>query len=191
MTTQTLDDAGPTTGFSHEAYLYTDPARFLEGCLDFIRSGLAAGESVLVAVPEPRATWPRQLLRGEDDVTVVDMASLGANPARIIPEWRAFLDRAVAEGRPVRGIGEPVWAERSPAELAECLLHESLLNLAMSTTVTSSSPSSTQRHAVSPVTKSAALRTMRAVSSSMSMRSPDNPPVSTSTNGRVPSWHRP
>jgi anti-sigma regulatory factor (Ser/Thr protein kinase) len=130
VTTQTLDDAGPTTGFSHEAYLYTDPARFLEGCLDFIRSGLAAGESVLVAVPEPRATWLRQLLRGEDDVSVVDMASLGANPARIIPEWRSFLDRAVDDGRPVRGIGEPVWAERSPAELAECLLHESLLNLA-------------------------------------------------------------
>jgi len=30
VTAQTLDPAGPTTGFSHEAYLYTDPAQFLE-----------------------------------------------------------------------------------------------------------------------------------------------------------------
>ena len=130
MTAQTLDPAGPTTAFSHEAYLYTDPAQFLEGCLDFVRAGLAAGESVLVAVPEPRASWLRQFLGDEPAVTVVDMAGLGANPARIIPEWRAFLDGATADGRAVRGIGEPVWAERSPVEVAECLLHESLLNLA-------------------------------------------------------------
>ena len=130
VTTQTLDEAGPTTGFSHEAYLYSEPAQFLEGCLDFVREGLTAGDSVLVAVPEPRASWLRQFLADEKAVTVVDMAGLGANPARIIPEWRAFLDDAVADGRSVRGIGEPVWVERSPVELAECLLHESLLNLA-------------------------------------------------------------
>src|SRR5207244_2662029 len=29
-----------------------------------------------------------------------------------------------------RGIGEPIWAGRSPAELVECHRHESLLNLA-------------------------------------------------------------
>jgi anti-sigma regulatory factor (Ser/Thr protein kinase) len=130
VTTQTLDRAGPTTGFSHEAHLYTDPAQYLEACLDFVRGGLAAGESVMVAVPEPRASWLRQFLGDEPDVTVVDMARLGANPARILPGWQAFVDNAVAAGRPVRGIGEPVWAERSPVEVAECLLHESLLNLA-------------------------------------------------------------
>ncbi len=30
----------------------------------------------------------------------------------------------------MRGIGEPVWAGRSQAELDECYLHESLLNVA-------------------------------------------------------------
>ena len=30
----------------------------------------------------------------------------------------------------MRGIGEPIWHERSPAELIECQLHESLLNTA-------------------------------------------------------------
>ena len=38
--------------------------------------------------------------------------------------------RERARGRPMRGIGEPIWAERSPAELVECQRHESLLNVA-------------------------------------------------------------
>lgn len=130
MTAQQLSETSPRTGFSHEAYLYTDPAQFLEGCLDFVREGLDDGEAVLVAVPEPRASWLRQFFGDEPGVTVVDMAEMGANPARIIPEWRAFLDAAAADGRAVRGIGEPVWADRSPVELAECMVHESLLNLA-------------------------------------------------------------
>ena len=58
------------------------------------------------------------------------MAEVGVNPARIIPLWREFLDENAAAGRPVRGIGEPIWAGRSDAELAECHQHESLLNVA-------------------------------------------------------------
>jgi anti-sigma regulatory factor (Ser/Thr protein kinase) len=37
-------------------------------------------------------------------------------------------------GRKVRGIGEPIWPERNPAELVECQHHESLLNLAFADT---------------------------------------------------------
>ncbi len=55
------------------------------------------------------------------------MAVLGANPARIIPAWRAFADDAA--GRPMRGIGEPIWAGRRPVEVAEGQFHEALLNL--------------------------------------------------------------
>jgi anti-sigma regulatory factor (Ser/Thr protein kinase) len=73
-------------------------------------------------------------LGGEDKgVEFVDMAALGRNPACIIPAWRDFVDRQT-EGRPVRGIGEPIWAGRSPAELVECQRHECLLNLAFDDT---------------------------------------------------------
>jgi anti-sigma regulatory factor (Ser/Thr protein kinase) len=58
------------------------------------------------------------------------MADVGTNPARIIPAWRDFVDGHGEGGRPVRGIGEPIWAGRSADELVECQLHESLLNLA-------------------------------------------------------------
>ena len=48
------------------------------------------------------------------EVLFTDMAEVGSNPARIIPAWRAFVDEH--GGRPVRGIGEPIWAGRTPAE---------------------------------------------------------------------------
>jgi anti-sigma regulatory factor (Ser/Thr protein kinase) len=58
------------------------------------------------------------------------MRVLGCNPARIIPAWRTFLEQQALDGRPVRGIGEPIWAGRDDAELSECQRHESLLNIA-------------------------------------------------------------
>src|SRR5213078_2999554 len=65
-------------------------------------------------------------------VTFADMAKVGANPARIIPAWKAFAADAAgtAARRPFRGIGEPIWAGRSADELIECQRHEALLNLA-------------------------------------------------------------
>ena len=52
-------------------------------------------------------------------------------PGRIIPAWREFV--AGTNGRPIRGVGEPIWAGRRAAEIVECQLHEALLNLAVDT----------------------------------------------------------
>jgi anti-sigma regulatory factor (Ser/Thr protein kinase) len=98
----------------------------------FVREGLALGQPVMVAVPTERLERLRREMGADaSHVLWVDMAELGANPGRIIPAWRAFVDQHCPEGRPVRGIGEPVWAGRRPAEVAECQLHEALLNLAV------------------------------------------------------------
>jgi anti-sigma regulatory factor (Ser/Thr protein kinase) len=69
-----------------------------------------------------------------DRVLFADMAEVGANPARIIAAWHDFVDEHGAGGRPIRGIGEPIWAGRSDSELAECHRHEELLNLAFADT---------------------------------------------------------
>jgi anti-sigma regulatory factor (Ser/Thr protein kinase) len=59
------------------------------------------------------------------------MEVTGRNPARIIPAWSRFVaDHAQPAGGGMRGIGEPIWSERNAAELDECQLHESLINLA-------------------------------------------------------------
>jgi hypothetical protein len=119
-------------GYQHEAYLYSGDDEFLAGTVPFVRDGVEQGQPVMVAVIEPRLKLLREAL-GDDAgaVELVDMGRLGANPARIIPRWRRFIDENVGSHRQLRGIGEPIWAGRRPEELVECQLHEALLNLAV------------------------------------------------------------
>ena len=119
--------------FRHEAFFYASQDEFLAGTLSFLRAGMAAGDPALVVLAAPKLELLGQELDGEDGSELVlfaDMAEVGANPARIIPAWRDFVATSSAPGRALRGIGEPIWAERSADELGECQRHESLLNLA-------------------------------------------------------------
>jgi anti-sigma regulatory factor (Ser/Thr protein kinase) len=110
---------------------YAGEREFLDGTVPFIREGVAAGESVLVVVSAEKIELLRAHLNGEaEHVRFADMAEIGANPARIIPAWGEFVEAGVAAGRALRGIGEPIFSEREPAELIECHRHESLLNVA-------------------------------------------------------------
>jgi anti-sigma regulatory factor (Ser/Thr protein kinase) len=82
-------------------------------------------------VPGPKSELLHEALDGDTGgVHFADMAEVGANPARIIPAWRQFVSDNSEPGRRVRGIGEPIWAERTPEELVECQHHESLINVA-------------------------------------------------------------
>src|SRR5438132_6772395 len=123
--------------FRHEALLYAGQAEFVDGTTAFIRDALASEEPVLVVVDAAKIDLLREELgRDADDDTVcfADMAEVGRNPARIIPAWREFVAHRAGEGGAVRGIGEPIWAGRTPAELVECQRHEALLNLAFAGT---------------------------------------------------------
>lgn len=118
-------------GFVHEALLYAGEHEFVAGTVPFIVGGLEAGEPVMVAVPAPKIDLLRSALDvPQDSVLFVDMNHIGRNPARIIPAWHDFLAQNAPGGRPVRGIGEPVGPDRSPAALVECQRHEVLLNVA-------------------------------------------------------------
>jgi len=121
----------PSTGFRHEALLYDGEDQFISRSVPFIQQGLLAGEAVLVVVNRPKI----ELLEGSlgdqsGDVSFADMASVGSNPARIIPAWRDFVDMATQRKQAMRGIGEPIWPDRTGPELAECHHHEALLNSA-------------------------------------------------------------
>ena len=118
-------------GFSHEALFYVGDDDFLDATLAFIREGLAGDEAMLVVVSAAKiARLKAELGPDAGRVGFGDMDAIGTNPARIIPAWRDFVDEHGVDGRSFRGIGEPIWAGRTPAELAECQRHESLLNLA-------------------------------------------------------------
>jgi len=118
--------------YRHECVLYAGLDDFLTTMVPFIRDGLAREEPVMVAVAQPRLRALRSALGPDADaVRFVDMADLGANPARIIPAWRDFNWQHSGPGRPVRGIGEPIWAGRRPVDIVESQLHEALLNTAV------------------------------------------------------------
>lgn len=117
--------------YRHEAMLYSGDEGFVDGVASFVRAGVAAGEPMLVVVQAHKIDMLQAAL-GDDaaGVQFADMAAVGQNPARIIPAWREFVADHAGEGR-LRGVGEPVYVERSPHELAECHLHEALLNVAL------------------------------------------------------------
>lgn len=117
-------------GYRHEAVVYRGDDGYVDALVPFLREGVDNGEPALVAVPGARKLGLLRDALGRDRaarVRFVDMADLGRNPAHIIPAWLDFV--AAHAGRPVRGIGEPIWAGRRPEELAECQLHEAMLNV--------------------------------------------------------------
>jgi anti-sigma regulatory factor (Ser/Thr protein kinase) len=122
--------ADPGT-FRHEALLYNGVADFVDTASSFIRDAFASDEPVLVVVGAEKIALLREELGSEaDKVEFRDMATVGSNPARIIPAWYDFVADQTARTRYFRGIGEPISNDRSPEALVECQRHESLLNLA-------------------------------------------------------------
>jgi anti-sigma regulatory factor (Ser/Thr protein kinase) len=125
-----LRPESPWQGFRHEALLYPGEGAFVAAVLPFVRGAVAAGEPILIVVSGHKIDLLRQAL-GDDaqHVLFADMADVGANPARIIPAWVDFVAE-YSGGQAVRGIGEPIYPDRTPAELVECEHHEALLNVA-------------------------------------------------------------
>lgn len=120
-----------SAGFRHEALIYRDGGEFLAYALPFIAAAMEAGEPVLVAVSDRNVgLLGRELGSTAASVRFAAIEELARNPARVIPFWRDFLEEH--EGRPVRGLEEPVWPGRSGVEVDECERHESLLNVAFS-----------------------------------------------------------
>ncbi|MEW2284545.1 anti-sigma factor RsbA family regulatory protein [Streptomyces sp. NPDC047841] len=121
----------PVDPFVHPAFFYADAGEYVAGTVPFVRAALTAGEPVAVAVPGENLRLIKDEL-GADGAAVrfLDMREAGRNPGRIIPGvLRAFAD-AQQPGRRVHIIGEPVWADRSPAEYPACAQHEALINAA-------------------------------------------------------------
>jgi anti-sigma regulatory factor (Ser/Thr protein kinase) len=123
-----------SAAFHHEAVFYEGDDQFVDRCLGFIHDGLARNEPVLVMVGGRKLELLRAALGSRAaEVQLANMEAVGRNPARIIPAWSRFVAENAGTGGGMRGIGEPIWAERTPSELSECQLHESLINLAFAT----------------------------------------------------------
>ena len=130
-----LPPHGPPPGvegcgsLSHLAYFYDDERDYLSYLSAFAIAGLRNTEPVFVAVPGRKAELLRERLGAESHLLRYGaITETGRNPARLIPELRAFIDEH--RGRRVRYVSEAIWPGRSAAELREAIRHEALMNLA-------------------------------------------------------------
>ena len=116
----------------HEALFWEGTEELLSVAVPFVTEALEAGMPVLVAVQDDRWQVLRDALGPDAErVQHTDTGRNSANPSRIIPQWRRFVEQA-GEG-PCRGIGEPIRSDMDPAELAESQVNEATLNVAFPT----------------------------------------------------------
>ena len=121
--------AGGRESLDHLAFFYDDERDYLSYLSAFAIAGLRSGEPVFVAVPGRKAELLRERLGAESHLLRYGaITETGRNPARLIPELRAFIDEH--RGRRVRYVSEAIWPGRSAAELCEATRHEALMNLA-------------------------------------------------------------
>jgi anti-sigma regulatory factor (Ser/Thr protein kinase) len=122
---------GGGSGLRHVAFFYRDQAERRAKILSLVRAGLARAEPSLIALPGDEARLLGDELGDEPgELLCCDIADVGRNPARLIPEYRSFIDKHA--GQRVLLVGEVAWPGRSPAEIREATRHEALVNLAFS-----------------------------------------------------------
>src|ERR1700749_3244003 len=100
--------AAPAPHFRHLALFYRGRDEYLSALCDFIRASRARGHAVFAAVPGRQAEQLHRMLGYVSaQVALTEMAELGRNPARIIPEGLACARSHL--GQHVCGVGEPIW----------------------------------------------------------------------------------
>lgn len=121
----------PKVTLAHEALFYEDVDTLLAGTVPYVSAAAAAGDPVLIAVPDKRLDLLRDALAEVvDRVRFVDMSQVGRNPNRILP-WviRAFIDEHLP--RSVCVVSEALWPGRAAEEVPACVAHEALTNVAL------------------------------------------------------------
>jgi len=119
-------------GLRHAALFYAGRDKFAELTAAFVRQGLDVGDAVMVLAKGDRVgALQEELGSNAAEVLFGDMEEIGRNPARILPVWQDFIASRHGSNRGLRGVGEAIWAGRTPEEIVEAQRHESLINFAL------------------------------------------------------------
>ncbi|HEY6425086.1 MAG TPA: sensor histidine kinase [Pseudonocardiaceae bacterium] len=116
---------------THLALLYGSKEELLAGAVPFIKDGLDRDEPIRIVTTIRNAGWLRMAL-GADARRVVfgDSRQWYRHPARTLAAVHSAVRAAIADGKRLRMIGEPLWAS-SGQESRERARHESLINVAL------------------------------------------------------------
>jgi anti-sigma regulatory factor (Ser/Thr protein kinase) len=126
------DTAGDATvpGFRHDAMVYETPDELVAVAAPWLRAGLAAGDTALIATG-PEATEPlREAVGAHPRVVVVERHTLyRSRTPTAITAFRRFAAEHAAPGRRVRVVGEADFGG-SRADHREWQAYESVINAA-------------------------------------------------------------
>jgi transcriptional regulator with XRE-family HTH domain len=120
----------PQPFLDHQVLPYASDEEFLAAAVPFIAAGVADHEPVL-AVTSSRNI---RLLRAATDMTAVTCAKASTwyrSPPAALAGYQQFVNDQLDDGcHWVRILGEPVWAERTAAEVRAWTRYEALLTIA-------------------------------------------------------------
>ena len=120
---------GRGRGFRHDASLHRGRRRLVAAAADFVRSGLEAGEQVMVCAPDDvLARLSGELATGGSQPTLVEH---GRYPSRSVAHWIAFADRCEATGQPARLLISPAYGHRPVAVRRQEQFADALVNMAV------------------------------------------------------------
>lgn len=118
---------------AHQALVYGSDEEYLRSAVPFLLEGIRRSNG-LIAVTTPHQL---DLLRNElgNEVARVefqDASEWYRSPIGALNDYRTFVREQFGRGAPwIRIIGEPVWAGRSDAEVAQWMRYESMINLSL------------------------------------------------------------
>jgi hypothetical protein len=133
VTIDYLVDGGqsPQTMLNHSAFPYREEDQFMTTMGSFLADGVERSEAMLAVTSGPNIELLREHLGGDArNVEFIDSSSFYTTPIAALQAYRAFTEGNLGRGAPwVRIVGEPIWAQRSDAEVRLWTRYESLFNL--------------------------------------------------------------
>jgi transcriptional regulator with XRE-family HTH domain len=125
--------AGPPPMLEHRVLVYGSDDEFLAPVAAFLREGIARSEAILVVTTALHLKRIRRDLGADvEHVQLAAAADWYSSPLEALQRYRTFIDGRLEAGfKWVRIVGEPVWADRSAAQIREWTRYESVINLSL------------------------------------------------------------
>jgi transcriptional regulator with XRE-family HTH domain len=124
---------GPPPMLQHRVLVYRSTDEFLATVVPFLREGIERSDALLVVIDAQCAGPVRESLAGGvEQVEFTDAAEWYSSPAETLRRYQEFIGARLEAGANwVRIVGEPIWADRSRAEVRDWTRYESILNLSL------------------------------------------------------------